>query len=200
MVEYNKLAKHYNAMLKRDDPPIIKVKHMKRLKDIYSIMSEKQRQDAEPFPDFPKPPPPPKMPKAPKVLKKDVIPPPPPIPPNATPAQKAKYQKAIDNYERTHKRKVHEIRAENGEAVNLIVDDTVYDVPPPPPPPKAPPTMEELAEKGAIFYLEGKRISSKEAIKIVNNNKSINIQIRDVDSRQPTVKLSKKGITVKRKN
>ena len=199
LAEYNKLAKEYNALLKKKNHSIF-LKDVKRLKYIYSIMSEKQREDAEPFPDFPEPP---EAPEAPKGVKLDtefkvLPPPPPPIPDNATPAQKAKYKKVIDNYERTYKRKVHQQKTANGEKINIIAIDDVYNVPPPPPPPKAPPTMEELAEKGAIFYLEGKQITSKKAIEIANTNKDINIQIIGVDSKQPTVKLSKKGITVDR--
>ena len=179
MAEYNKLAKHYNSALKNDKGINIKMKDVKRLKYIYGIMSEKQRKDAEPFPDFPEPPPPPKMPDAPEVSKENMIPPPPPpIPSNATPAQKAKYQKVIDDYEKNEL------------------------IPPPPPPPVPDPVkhMKEMNKKGATFYYEGKKISGKEAIKIAKDNKDINIQIRDHDSSKPTVKLSTKPIKLNRKN
>ncbi len=170
MHDYNNKAKYYNAMLKKNVS--IKMSDVKRLKHLYSIMSEKQRNDAEPFPDFPKPPPTPKTPNMPKVLKADTI----YMGINIPPPPPEAYQSA-----------------------KRVKIDTEFKVIPPPPP-KTPPTIEEMAEKKAIFYLEGKRISSDEAIRIVNKNKDINIQIIYVDSKHPTVKLSKKGIRVKTKN
>jgi hypothetical protein len=84
MGEYNKLAKYYNEM-PRKQMKILK-KDVERLEYIYGLMSDKQKADAEPFPDFPEPPPAPKAPKEPKTVKankvkkaeKSNIPPPPP--------------------------------------------------------------------------------------------------------------------------
>ncbi|WP_034918675.1 M56 family metallopeptidase [Gillisia sp. CAL575] len=67
---------------------------------------------------------------------------------------------------------------------------------PPPPPPVPSVHMKELAEKGAIFYFEGKEITGKEAIKVTREFKSINIQVRDINSKKPIVKLSKDPIVV----
>jgi hypothetical protein len=89
MAEYNKLAKHYNAMSKKNMRVI--AKDIERMKYIYSLMSEKQRKDAEPFPNIPAPPP------APDAVSPD-LPPPPPLPENATKEQEIKYEKAIKLY------------------------------------------------------------------------------------------------------
>ena len=70
------------------------------------------------------------------------------------------------------------------------------DVPPPPIPPNPLDHMIELAKKSAIFYYEDTKISSDKAIDIVKKNKSINIQVIGHDTKKPTVKLSKKPITV----
>lgn len=58
------------------------------------------------------------------------------------------------------------------------------------------PSMLQLTNKGAIFYYEGKKITGKKAIDLVDNNKDLNILIRDIDSKTPIVKLSKQPIRV----
>ncbi len=86
--EYNSLAKKFN----KNPNGVIKSKDVNRLKYLYSLMSKEQKEKkAEPFPKFAPPPPPP------------------PISPNATPAQKKKYQEVIDNYNKTY--------SKNGEVV-----------------------------------------------------------------------------------
>ena len=62
IAEYNKLAKHYNAMSKQN--MVIKLKHVERLKLIYNKMNTEQKNDAEPFPNFPPPPPAPHSPQS----------------------------------------------------------------------------------------------------------------------------------------
>lgn len=52
-------------------------------------------------------------------------------------------------------------------------------------------SMEKLAEEGAIFYYEDKKISSTEAIKIFNANKKLNVEVKEYGSKQPIVKISK---------
>ncbi|WP_420321477.1 M56 family metallopeptidase [Flagellimonas sp.] len=88
----------------------------------------------------------------------------------------------------------------------------VVEVPPPPPPgshimeapvPPVPPTpldhVKKMAAKGAVFYYEGKQISAEKAIKLVKNNKSLNIDSRgDTKSGKPTVKISKDPIIIER--
>jgi len=64
----------------------------------------------------------------------------------------------------------------------------------PPPPPQ--PNLEVLAKNGAVFYSEGEKISSKEAIKLTKENKFLNIQILKTDSENAIVKISKDPIYV----
>ena len=71
---------------------------------------------------------------------------------------------------------------------------------PPPPPPKSPlDHVVEMAKKDAIFYFEGKEISSDEAIKKLKQNKKINIRTYNKDSKKPKVYLSTKPIVVETK-
>ncbi len=71
---------------------------------------------------------------------------------------------------------------------------------PPPPPPKSPlDHVVEMAKKDAIFYFEGKEISSNEAIKKLKQNKKINIRTYNKDSNKPKVYLSTKPIVVETK-
>lgn len=200
MAEYNKLAIHYNTMLNKKKDITIKMKHVERMKYIYGIMSDKQRKDAEPFPDFPKPPPPP---EAPAVMDVEVpmAPPPPPIPADATPTQKAKYRAVIANYAKKHPNSVSKVKNADGELIEVVEVPTAVLAPPPPPPPPNPiKHMKQLAQEGATFYYEGKKINSKEAIKIVQENDDINIQVQDHESDKPIVKLSTKPIRLKKHN
>ena len=57
-----------------------------------------------------------------------------------------------------------------------------------------------MAKKNAIFYLEGKQVSSDEAIDALKKNESLNIETIGSDSKQPVVKISVKPIRVKRKH
>lgn len=69
--------------------------------------------------------------------------------------------------------------------------------PPPPPEPQSPlEYVKEMAAKGATFMHNGKEISAKEAIKVLKNNKSINIDSRGSDSGKPIVKLSTEPIVI----
>lgn len=64
-------------------------------------------------------------------------------------------------------------------------------VPPAPPaPPKPIDHIKEMAEKGATFMLNGKKISAKKAIEVVENNNIINIDVRGSKAKNPVVKLS----------
>jgi hypothetical protein len=53
-----------------------------------------------------------------------------------------------------------------------------------------------MAKKDAKFYLEGKEISSDEAIKALKENKHLNIQTLDSSSKQPKVYISKNPIVI----
>lgn len=73
------------------------------------------------------------------------------------------------------------------------------DLPPPPPPPKSPiDHIIEMAKKDAVFYFEGKEISSDEAIKKLKQNKKINIKSYDDDGK-PKVYLSTRPMVVETK-
>lgn len=99
----------------------------------------------------------------------------------ASKAQKVKYQK---QKELADLKKVKEIAR--------------ADIPPPPPPPKSPVDhVVSMAKEGAIFYLEGKEISSDKAISVLKKNKSLNIQTRHDHSEQTKVYISKKPINIK---
>ena len=126
------------------------------------------------------PPPPPAAPE-PKMAH-ETPPPPPPIPAHATPAEKAKYQKIIDEYNKRYDTKV-----KKGEVSNI----------PPPPPPKSPlDFVIDMAKKGATFYFEDKQITSDQAIKMLKENNSLNISAKDSSSKNPKVYLSKEPITI----
>ena len=141
LAEYNKLAKHYNDLLKTKSDVKILLEDVKRLKHLYNLMSDKQRKKAEPFPDFPKPPPPPPAPSTPKV--KEVPPPAPPAPVKLIPKQKKKSLEAAKKHEL--------ILAKKAQEKNEIV--TVREV--------------KNAEKGKLRKLElekVERLKEKEAL------------------------------------
>ncbi|WP_162138293.1 M56 family metallopeptidase [Xanthomarina gelatinilytica] len=128
-------------------------------------------------------PPPPTPPKAPEIqMNQDMPPPPPPIPADATPEEKVKYQKTIDEYNKWYNTKV-----KKGEVSNI----------PPPPPPKSPlDFVIDMAKKDATFYYEGEKISSDKAISILKENKSMNISSKNSTGKNPKVYLSKEPITI----
>ncbi|RKS55121.1 beta-lactamase regulating signal transducer with metallopeptidase domain [Gillisia mitskevichiae] len=166
--EYNALAKKYNSLPK--EKRTISRNELERMVFIFDRMNKEQRDNSEKFPEIivPKNAPAPPMPIPADDLH-GVVPPPPP-PNAATPAP----QVEIEMFEM------------DGDSELL----------PPPPPPVPSVHMKELAEQGAIFYFEGKEITGKEAIKITRESKSINIQVRDIKSKKPIVKLSKDPIVV----
>ena len=112
-----------------------------------------------------------------KPSKKDnelIPPPPPPIPQNATKEQKENYEKISEEYYRKYK----------------IVDGKPIKIPEPPKPknlkkepkPPAPPkpksplnTVIEMAKKGATFYYNNEKITSDKVIKLLKENKNLNM-------------------------
>jgi hypothetical protein len=76
-------------------------------------------------------------------------------------------------------------------AVKLIksVDAVIAETPPPPPPPVV--DFKELAAKGATFYLEGKEITFKKAMKALDKNRALKVEIVESNMQKPTVKLWK---------
>ncbi len=69
--------------------------------------------------------------------------------------------------------------------------------PPSPPAPKSPTEhVKEMAAKGATFTLNGKEISAKKAIQVIQKNEKINIDTRGSKNKKPTVKLSVDPIVI----
>ncbi|SDR86384.1 Signal transducer regulating beta-lactamase production, contains metallopeptidase domain [Formosa sp. Hel1_31_208] len=152
--------------------PIVKVKEVNKYKAIYDIMTVSQKKDSEIWPSFPPPPPPPSL-KSPEIREIKDVPPPPPLPEKATLEQKKKYNHAMDNYNTKKHAKVTTAKNKNGEVIEIIEIPDVVDIPPPPPP-KNPSFLEyikEMEEKGAIFLMDGKKITAKEAKTIARKNK-----------------------------
>lgn len=68
--------------------------------------------------------------------------------------------------------------------------------PAPPAPPKPVEHIKEMADKGATFMLNGKKISAKKAIQVVQKNDKINIDTRGSKDKKPIVKLSVNPIEI----
>ncbi|UOY08093.1 hypothetical protein L0P88_05935 [Muricauda sp. SCSIO 64092] len=63
---------------------------------------------------------------------------------------------------------------------------------PPPPAPKSPlEHIKEVAEKGAIFYYEGKRIDANKAIQLLENNTDLNITTNHTNDEDYVVTISR---------
>ena len=118
---------------------------------------------------------------------------------NAKKAEAAKYKARTEEL-KTQKVKMAKAEAKLAKAEKAKAA-AIADVPPPPPPPKSPlDHIIEMSKSGAVFYYEGKKIDSDEAIKIVKKNKKINISTKAVDSNTPQVYLSTKPTKIKSKD
>jgi beta-lactamase regulating signal transducer with metallopeptidase domain len=73
------------------------------------------------------------------------------------------------------------------------------EIPSPPTPMSPLDHVIHMAKKGALFYLEGKEISSDKAIEVLKKNKPLNIQTKNVNSKQAKVFITKKPIVIKKK-
>ncbi len=170
MAAYNALAKKYNEM-DSNRMRILK-SDVERLEFIYSLMSDKQKADAEPFPDFPEPPP---APQASNSINSPIAPKSPRVltgrVSNVPPPPNVNHPKTITG--------------------------RVSKVPAPPQPMDPLDHVVNMAKKGAIFYYEGKEISSDKAIKLIKNNKNFNISTTKSNSKKPKVKISKEPISIK---
>ena len=164
--EYNELAKKYNALSKKERT--INREELGRMVYIFDRMTKEQRGRSEKFPEIivPKDAPAPPMPLGENNLQGVIPPPPPPSAATAAP------QVEIEMFEM----------------------DGDSELMPPPPPPVPSEHMEQLAEEGAEFYLEGKRITAEEAIKLVKSKKLLTIDVRKLDSETTVVKLTKDGV------
>jgi hypothetical protein len=78
------------------------------------------------------------------------------------------------------------------------VGETVIYIPEPPTPKSPLDHVVEMAKKDAIFYYEGKKISSDKAIALLKKNKQINISTRQKGLKKPIVELSTKPIIIKK--
>ncbi|SHJ36288.1 Signal transducer regulating beta-lactamase production, contains metallopeptidase domain [Arenibacter nanhaiticus] len=134
----------------------------------------------------------------PTLRKHALLPPPPPIPANATKEEIREYEIAIENYEKGKDGKILKKQDEDGNVYEVIVIDADNRIPPPPPPMVSPTEhFKELHQKGAKFYKDNKAISYGEALKVLKENKHLNIEVKETNGNQPTVKLSTKPIKQK---
>lgn len=76
-------------------------------------------------------------------------------------------------------------------------NDVSIPKPPTPPEPVSPlDHVIDMAKKNAVFYLEGKEITSDKAIEVMKKNKDINIDSRSANGKRPVVKMSTKPIKI----
>ncbi|WP_430965662.1 M56 family metallopeptidase [Spongiimicrobium sp. 2-473A-2-J] len=172
VAEYNALAKKYNAMPK--EHMRILGSEVERMRYIYDLMTAAQRQDAEPFPELPEPPPPP----APPLVDEVVVEVAPVISPSA---QEVVYVRPTLAPEP----EVNVVAPISPKSVRVLVD------PSPPAPAKSPKDfIEEMAEKNAEFYHNGKKISASKALKIYREAKGLHLRARHTGLKRPIVELS----------
>ena len=296
IAEYNKLAKHYNKQT--DDNRIIKMKDLKRIKELHDKMTTQQKTNAEPMPNFPPPPPPTTKDGSKNVafVNQTISPPPPPPSANASEKQKKAYQKALEAYKIERESYTYKQTNPNGKVIDITVipendgmvppppppappalkdntqtkvksgfvvangeklyyvefsdsktyynragnkvdkngkklngnvqvnasdvipgqyitkvysddeivvefknnhnqRDATLEIPAPPPPPASPlDHVIEMAKKNAVFFHEGKSISSDEAVKILKENGALNISTKELNSKEPQVYITKEPI------
>lgn len=123
-----------------------------------------------------------------------IPPPPPPIPQNATKEQKENYEKVTEEYYRKYK-------IVDGKPIKIPEPPKPKNLkkepkPPAPPKPKSPlDTVIEMAKKGATFYYNNEKITSDKAIKLLKENKNLNIS-SSTNNGVSTVHLSDKPIKI----
>ena len=165
-----KMVKEYNALAKKynslpKDKRAISRNELERMVFIFDRMNKEQRDSSEEFPEIIVPK---NAPAPPMPIPSEdlhgVVPPPPP--PSTAP------------------------RVE----IEMFETDGDSDLMPPPPPPVPSEHMQQLADEGAEFYLEGKRITAEEAIQIVKSKKLLTIDVRKLDEETTVVKLTKEGV------
>ena len=135
-----------------------------------------------------------------------LLPPPPPPPPAPSPAKvpDAPKTKLVQYNSKDGKVKTTAVQhvppppAPEAPRVIKGVNDRDANVPPPPPPPPAPESpieqITKMAQKGAAFYYDGKKIPSAKAIELIKRNPDLNIQLSGSDSKNPQVKIFTKSI------
>lgn len=200
LAKYNALAKHYNKQ--PEATRVVKLKDLKQLETIYKVMSTEQKQHAQPFPKCP----------------------PTPDQKGATKAQIKEYNGIAKKYNGRSKNNMT-VYMSDVKRLKYIYSlmsisqrkdaEPFPDFPEPPPVPEAPEASEtippppppispldhiiDMAKKNAIFYLEGKQISSDKAIETLKKNKRLNIETKNSNTKQPKVYISKAPIVIEKK-
>jgi bla regulator protein BlaR1 len=176
LAEYNKLAKHYNSK-SRNKMKIYK-KDVERLEYLFSKMSDEQKSAAELFPNCPEPPP---APEAPQPLHE---------------RQEAEIaiQKIIkeqDSYDYVHAGVMLDPKGMGfvlPQKTSVYIHNSKSSVN------TSPSLIKYLASedlKEAQFYFEGKKVSSKEGLKIIKNEKDIKVETIPHTNKQPEVRIYK---------
>ncbi|MBU2939099.1 M56 family metallopeptidase [Lacinutrix sp. C3R15] len=80
-------------------------------------------------------------------------------------------------------------------AAPKVLQGEISNIPPPPPPKSPLDHVIDMEKKGAIFYFEGKKITSDEAIAILKANKELNISTK-TNNDISVVNITTKGITI----
>ncbi|MEP5636691.1 MAG: M56 family metallopeptidase [Maribacter dokdonensis] len=164
MSKYNELAKKYNHMIADGGNIRILKSDIDQLKHIYALMSKEQKEHAEPFPDFPEPPPAPKAPNA----------------PNSSDYADNQIKEIIENQDPYDYLNLN-VKSTNGIPSNTQTFYSKPSSPVAPTPPTPPSPLDyaiDMAKKGAIFYFEGKKITSDKAIDLLKKNKELNMESR----------------------
>ena len=116
-----------------------------------------------------------------KNNKKTIPLPPPPVAHNATKEQKEKYKKEREEYYKKYK-------IIDGKPTKIPTPSKSKNLkevpkPPAPPKPKSPlDTVVEMAKKGATFYYNNEKITSDKAIKLIKENKNLNISSSTINN------------------
>ena len=166
--EYNLKAGQYGnaigAYVKNKKGNITKIKTM--YKEVMALYRRcQQLAGKESIVPPPPPPAPPKTKETPMVIEIKELPPPPPIPEKATPEQKKKYQKAIDNYNKKTYGKLTRLKNKKENLVDVVEIPTVIEVPTPP----TPKTLQVIEVKKASS-------SSKPLKRVVKSGETIEIK------------------------
>ncbi len=95
-----------------------------------------------------------------------------------------------------HVVEITELKRGRKKAVTIVEVPEVVEIPPPPPPVSPEEHVIKMAKKGAVFYYEGKKISSEKAIQLIKRNKHLNISSKGSNSKRPVVHISSKPIVI----
>lgn len=219
VAEYNKLARHYNSLSK--DRQIIRSKDIERLNTIYGKMSQEQKVNSKPFPNIPPPPPAPPVPQSKnnEDVKTGFL------KANGETLyfvelgnKKTFYNKSGNSVDRNGVKlngnaqvnasdvipghyitKVYQNDRVIAEFKNNHPELSSENLIAPPPPPKSPlDHVIDMAKKDATFFYENKSISSDEAIQLLKKQKKLNIETKEMTSKNPKVYISEKPINPKK--